>query len=114
MSITPARVLAVILTFSSVVSLGASNWPQWRGPEGRGVSDETAVPLEWAADKNVVWKTPLPGHGHSQPIVWGDHIFLTAAIEGEVVPGAKAVTHVDEGKEFLHPDSVGADRKHTL
>ena len=94
-----------------------SNWPQWRGPEGHWrIPRETAVPLERprAADKNVVWKTPLSGHGHSQPIVWGDHIFLTAAVEGEVVPGAKAVTHVDEGKEFLHPDSVGADRKHTL
>jgi len=114
MSMTPARVLAMTLTFSSVASLDASNWPQWRGPEGRGVSEESAVPLEWTAEKNVAWKTPLPGHGHSQPIVWGDHIFVTAAVEGEVVPGARAVTHVDEGKEFLHPDSMGADRKQTL
>ena len=67
MSMTPARVLALTLTFSSVASLDASNWPQWRGPEGRGVSEETAVPLEWAADKNVVWKTPLPAMATRSP-----------------------------------------------
>ena len=44
----------------------------------------------------------------------GKQDLLTTAIEGDVVPGAKAVTHMDEGKEFLHPDSVGADRKHTF
>jgi hypothetical protein len=114
MSNTVSRVLALTLALSSVVPLEAANWPQWRGPDGRGVSDERSVPLEWSAETHVAWKAPIPGQGHSQPIVWGDHIFLTAAIEGDVVPGAKAVTHLDEGKEFLHPDSVGAERKHTL
>jgi outer membrane protein assembly factor BamB len=52
--------------------------------------------------------------GHSSPVVWGDRIFLTAAIEGEPIPGQKAVAHTVEGKPFVHPDSVAADRKHTL
>jgi len=47
-------------------------------------------------------------------IVWGNKIFLTTAIEGPLVPGATAVKHIDEGKEYLHPDSVGADHKHTF
>jgi outer membrane protein assembly factor BamB len=114
MSNTVSRALALTLALSSVIPLEAGNWPQWRGPDGRGVSDERSVPLEWSAETHIAWKAPIPGQGHSQPIVWGDHIFLTAAIEGDVVPGAKAVTHLDEGKEFLHPDSVGAERKHTL
>ena len=46
--------------------------------------------------------------------MWGDRIFVTAAIEGEVVPGAKAVGHTVDGQVWLHPDSVAADRKHTL
>ena len=61
------------------------------------------------ATKNVAWKTELPG-GHSSPIVWGDRIFVTAAVEGEVVPGAKAVGHIVDGQVWLHPDSVAADR----
>src|SRR5262245_21878773 len=95
-------------------SRGVSNWPQWRGPEGLGVSEEKNLPTEWSADKNIIWKTALPGRGHSSPIVWGDRIFLTTSIEGDVVPGAKAVHHVRRGETWVHPDSVAGDRKHTL
>src|SRR5499427_7818607 len=48
---------------------GGSNWPQWRGPQSLGVSEEKNLPAEWGADKNIVWKTALPGRGHSSPIV---------------------------------------------
>ena len=102
------------LSTSSVIKDKESNWPQWRGPESTGVSPEKDLPTEWSASKNVKWKTAIPGKGHSQPIVWGKRVFLTTAIEGEVVPGAKAVTHKVEGQDWKHPDSVGADRKHTF
>lgn len=51
----------------------AENWPQFRGPRGDGTSLEDAIP-EW----RLQWKAPLPGPGHSSPIVWRDRIFLTA------------------------------------
>lgn len=91
-----------------------SNWPQWRGPASTGVSTETNLPTEWSAAKNVKWKTAIAGRGHSSPIVWGRRVFLTTSIEGPIVPGAKALTHIDEGKEYKHPDSVGADHSYTL
>lgn len=94
-------------------SVSAENWPQWRGPGGQGISTEKQLPTEWAPNKNIAWKTELPS-GHSSPIVWGDRIFVTAAIEGEVVPGAKAVAHMQGGQPYVHPDSVAADKKHTL
>lgn len=56
------------------------NWPGWRGPEGNGHSPDTQVPVRWNG-KSVVWKTALPGSGQSSPVVWGDRIFLTAALE---------------------------------
>jgi outer membrane protein assembly factor BamB len=100
-------------TFSLTASAG--NWPQWRGPDGSGISNEKNLPSEWSPTKNIKWKTEIDGRAHSSPIVWGNKIFLTTAIEGPVVPGAKAVKHLGDGdKEFLHPDSVGADRKHTF
>ena len=93
----------------------AGNWPQWRGPDGSGISNEKNLPSEWSPTKNIKWKTPIDGRAHSSPIVWGNKVFLTTAVEGPEVPGANAVKHVVEGdKEFLHPDSVGANRKHTF
>ena len=57
-----------------------SNWPGWRGPLQTGHSLETGFPHEWS-DGNVAWKSDLPGDGQSSPVIWGDRIFLTAALE---------------------------------
>lgn len=93
--------------------LSAENWPQWRGPGGQGISRETKLPAAWTPEKNIAWKVEVPGRGHSAPVVWNDRVFITTAIEGAAVPGAKAIEHIDAGKPFLHPDSMGADRKQT-
>ncbi|HEU0184260.1 MAG TPA: PQQ-binding-like beta-propeller repeat protein [Blastocatellia bacterium] len=92
----------------------AANWSQWRGPGGQGVSTETGVPTEWSETRNIKWKTPIAGRGHSSPVVWGDRVFLTAAIEGDIIPGAKPPKHFLEGQEYVHPDSTGGDRLHTF
>ena len=120
----PARFQFIALVFSCSVlafispSTGASaevsEWPQWRGPQGAGLSPEKGLPTEWSATKNIQWKTPLPGRGHSSPIVWGKKIFLTTSFEGPVVPGAKPPKHMIEDKEFVHPDSVGGTHSYTL
>ncbi|HYO98828.1 MAG TPA: PQQ-binding-like beta-propeller repeat protein, partial [Pyrinomonadaceae bacterium] len=114
-----AIVSLVVVVFAPALpaaSAKGGNWPQWRGPEGQGVSNETGLPEEWSATKNIKWKTAIAGRGHSSPIVWGKRIFLTTAIEGEQIPGAKAgVTHkMADGSDFVHPDAMGADRKHTF
>ena len=102
-----------VLTLAATVSVGADNWPQWRGPNGQGISTEKQLPTEWGPDKGIAWKLPLDS-GHSSPIVWGDRAFVTSVIEGEAIPGQKAATHMLGGKEWVHPDSVAADRKHTF
>ena len=118
---SPLRHAAAAALTALVVgsTVSAANWPQFRGPQGQGVSDEAALPDSWGPQSNVAWKTAVAGLGHSSPIVWGNHVFLTTAIEGEPLPGAKAPVHMlqeDPAKpatEFVHPDSLGADRKHT-
>ncbi len=55
-------------------------WGQWRGPLGTGVAPNAQPPVEWNENKNIRWKTALPGKGHSTPIVWGDRLYLTTAI----------------------------------
>jgi outer membrane protein assembly factor BamB len=69
----------------------AGDWPGWRGPHGDGTSGDGAVPVRWSATDNVAWKTPIPGKGHSSPIVCGDRVFLTTCIEEDAKrPGDKA------------------------
>ncbi len=57
-----------------------SHWNQWRGPLGTGVSPDAQPPVEWSNDKNIRWKTPLTGRGHSSPVLGADHVFVTTAI----------------------------------
>ena len=57
-----------------------SNWTQWRGSAGNGLSNATGVPQTFSKD-NVVWKTELPGAGQSSPIFWEDTVYLTSATE---------------------------------
>ena len=73
--------LTFLLATPPTANPTTDNWPQWRGPLQTGVSLAADPPQTWDADgTNIRWKTPLPGRGHSTPIVWGDRIFLTAAI----------------------------------
>ena len=73
---------------------GEGHWPQWRGPLGTGVAPQGDPPVEWAEDRNVRWKLPLPGSGHGTPVIWGDRIFLTTAIPyGDVVDGTYPEDH---------------------
>jgi outer membrane protein assembly factor BamB len=64
------------------------NWPSFRGPGASGVADGQAPVAAWDGENavNVRWKTPIPGLGHSSPIVWGDRIFLTTAVSSNPDP----------------------------
>jgi outer membrane protein assembly factor BamB len=53
----------------------------WRGASGEGFTRETDLPLKWDEKENVRWKIKLPDRGNSTPIVWGERIFVTQAIE---------------------------------
>jgi len=57
----------------------ADNWPQWRGPNAKGIAPAGDYPVEFSSDKGVAWKIDLPGVGNSSPVVWGDAIFLTTS-----------------------------------
>jgi dipeptidyl aminopeptidase/acylaminoacyl peptidase/outer membrane protein assembly factor BamB len=61
------------------------NWPSFRGPNASGVADGQFPPIAWDAGKmvNVRWKTPIPGLGHSCPVVWEDRIYLTSAVSAD-------------------------------
>jgi outer membrane protein assembly factor BamB len=57
-----------------------NNWAQFRGPGALGVSSNPGLPEKWSPTENVLWKQEIPGRGWSSPVVWGNRIFLTTAI----------------------------------
>jgi outer membrane protein assembly factor BamB len=113
---TASIAILFLLSISATILFADPNWPQWRGPDGQGISLEKNLPVEWSSTKNVKWKTPIEGRGHSSPIIWGKRIFLTTALDGKVIPGRTAgVTHkLSDGSDFVHPDAMGADLTHTF
>ncbi len=74
--------LVCFLVLVTLVPAWADNWPAWRGASARGISDEKDLPLTWSTTDNIRWKVPLPGPGNSTPIIWGDRVFLTQALDG--------------------------------
>lgn len=77
------RVVTVVAAFCLLQGTFAkadSEWPQFRGPDGQG-NVEDGAPLEWSEDSGVIWKTEIPGRGWSSPVVQGDRIWMTTAIE---------------------------------
>ena len=75
------KTLFAIVLASSVVSVGAENWPHWRGPAHNGISTEKNLPIKWTAagTENILWKLPMPALSGSTPIIWGNRIFLSVA-----------------------------------
>jgi outer membrane protein assembly factor BamB len=64
-------------TMIEVEGEGAKYWSRWRGPSGQGIVKSGKYTDKWSATEHVKWKSPVPGRGHSSPIVWEDRIFLT-------------------------------------
>ena len=74
--------LSICLSLCLTETAAAQNWPSFRGRNASGVQEGASVPTVWDAEKsvNLAWKTPLPGLGHSSPVVWEDRVFITTAI----------------------------------
>ena len=95
MRIHQAFVLVLLLSgFGNLAAAGdfaaerAANWHQWRGPDATGYASAADPPLMWDETKNVKWKFEIPGHGKSTPIIWGQRVFITTAVDtGKVVEG---------------------------
>jgi outer membrane protein assembly factor BamB len=73
-------VVGLVASMSVASPLLAETWSQFRGPGASGVASSQSLPDTWAAEKNIEWKAEIPGVAWSQPVVWGDKIYLTTAV----------------------------------
>jgi len=70
-------VFSMVLLFIGAAPGLAGPWPRFRGPNGQGISDEKNIPVRWTPE-DYNWKITLPGGGHSSPVVWSDHVFVSS------------------------------------
>lgn len=74
-------VSGLTLAFAVIVpSYALADWNQFRGPTGAGHAESASPPLEFSPDKNLTWKTAIPGNGWSSPVVVHGKVYLTAAV----------------------------------
>jgi outer membrane protein assembly factor BamB len=70
------------LLSAALLVLAQADWTRFRGPTGDGIAAaDAAPPLAWSETKNVAWKTPLPGRGRSSPVLQGNRLYVTRAVE---------------------------------
>src|ERR1051326_6070978 len=77
-----------LLSLSTFAS--SPNWPQFRGPDASGLSDQ-AAPTRWDLEtgKNVRWQKSIPGLGHACPIIWQDRVYIATAVKPSGRPDLK-------------------------
>src|ERR1700752_653946 len=63
------------------VASADDEWPRFRGSNGGVATDHPSLPDQWGPAQNIVWKIDIPGRSWSSPVVWGDHVFVTTAID---------------------------------
>jgi outer membrane protein assembly factor BamB len=68
------------------LAAAADQWPQFRGLDAGRIADDPALPETWSETENVAWKTRIAGTGWSSPVVWDDHVFVTATIGAGTEP----------------------------
>jgi outer membrane protein assembly factor BamB len=72
--------LSLLATASVVVNARAQEWTRFRGPNGTGISVTQGVPAVWT-EKEFAWRVPIAGESHSQPVIWGERMFLLTATD---------------------------------
>jgi outer membrane protein assembly factor BamB len=76
----------ILLVTSSAIAC-ADEFPQFRGVDGSGIVRDQKIPTSWSTDENMAWKIDLPGAGWSQPVIWGERLFVTTAVaENDLKP----------------------------
>lgn len=72
--------LALLAVLPAGAHAAETEWPEFRGPTGQGLSAATNVPIEWSADSHVAWKVAIPGRGWSSPVLSRGRLYLTSAV----------------------------------
>lgn len=78
--------LAITLLSQTLLAQTDDSWTTWRGNDGLGIAHTANPPTTWSENQNLRWRVPMPGIGSSSPIVYGDLVIVTTAIQTETDP----------------------------
>src|SRR5690348_7255231 len=81
-------------------SAGAqTDWPSFRGTLADGIGKGAATATVWNVERseNILWKRPIPGLGRSSPIIWGERLFITSAVNQRQPAPLKVGLYGDPG-----------------
>ena len=82
--------------------LTAADWPQFRGPNGSGVSGDKNLPETWSDAKNVRWKAKVPGRSVASPVVAGGRVYVASASGVNSTRLHVVCFDAKDGKELWH------------
>ena len=72
------KIVFLVLVWQAGYSVSAAeeNWSRFRGPNGSGIAEGVAFPVQWT-EQDYLWQRDLPGVGHSSPVIWQDQLYVT-------------------------------------
>lgn len=102
------QICTIIIFFCTIQLAGHAQtsynqqWPSFRGPWANGFIENVQTPVKWNTEsgEHIIWKTPIPGLGHSSPVIWDNFLFITTAVN---------VTQSESLKVGLYGDIDEAD-----
>lgn len=89
----------------------AGNWPQFRGPDGTGVSTEKNIPVTWSSG-DYKWDVAIDGVGHAAPIIWGDAVFVTSAEDSGAIRHLVCLDAKSGQKRWTRSIGMNRSKKH--
>ncbi len=89
----------------------AGNWPQFRGPDGTGVSSEKNIPVTWSPG-DYQWDVAIDGTGHAAPIIWEDHVFVTSAEDEGAVRSLVCLNAKNGQQRWSRSIGMNRSKKH--
>lgn len=73
--------LGGLLAVHAVTVKAGDKWPEWRGENGQGHGSAIDLPIRWSETKNIAWRTTVPGHGWSTPVIADGKVWVTTATD---------------------------------
>jgi outer membrane protein assembly factor BamB len=100
------RTATALLAATALVTSCTTNWPQYRGPEQNFVVKQANLPSEWGEGENIRWATDIEGDSWSSPVVWGNKIFVTAAVPLTVNPPSDQQGQSSQGEDQSYLNDI--------